>query len=209
MPDIRALVRRFQKDHRDLDRSDLLELVRELWSKPVHERRVAAVVLLDAYGDLLVAADVALLERLVREAKTWALVDGLAVDVLGKLVLSHPQVERNLDRWARDDDFWVRRAALLALIKPIRRGSQFERLGRYADLMLEEKEFFIRKAIGWAFREAAKQRPEEVYSWLASRTHRVSGITIREAVKYLEPEARASLVAAYEQGRPLDVRSVE
>ena len=51
--------------------------------------------------------------------------------------------------------------------------------------MLEEKEFFIRKAIGWVLREAGKRRPDEVAAWLAPRTGRASGVTMREAVKYL------------------------
>jgi hypothetical protein len=46
-----------------------------------------------------------------------------------------------------------------------------------------------------------KQRPDEVYEWLAPRTARVSGVTIREAVKYLEPQQREVLMAAYKEKR--------
>jgi 3-methyladenine DNA glycosylase AlkD len=59
--------------------------------------------------------------------------------------------------------------------------------------MLGEQEFFIRKAIGWVLRETAKSRPDEVYEWLAPRIDRASGVTVREAVKYLDPEQRARL----------------
>ena len=51
--------------------------------------------------------------------------------------------------------------------------------------MLEEREFFIRKAIGWVLREVAKRRPELVTTWLTPRVHRASGVTFREAIKYL------------------------
>jgi 3-methyladenine DNA glycosylase AlkD len=51
--------------------------------------------------------------------------------------------------------------------------------------MLEEKEFFILKAIGWILREVSKKRPELVRDWIASRDARMSGVTRREAVKYL------------------------
>ncbi|MEA2447730.1 MAG: hypothetical protein QOK47_1367, partial [Actinomycetota bacterium] len=56
---------------------------------------------------------------------------------------------------------------------------------RNADLMLEEKEFFIRKAIGWVLREMSKRRPEEVRDWIEPRADRASGVTLREARKYL------------------------
>jgi 3-methyladenine DNA glycosylase AlkD len=35
--------------------------------------------------------------------------------------------------------------------------------------MLDEREFFIRKAIGWVLRDTARQRPALVYDWRAAR----------------------------------------
>lgn len=171
----------------------LVALAEALWAEPVHERRACAAFLLDARVDLLGPGDLPLLERLVRESRTWALVDVLAGDVLGGLLVRHPEAAVQLDRWAADDDFWVRRAALLAQIEPLKAGAGFERFGGYADAMLDEKEFFIRKAIGWVLRETAKRRPDEVYAWLQPRAARASGVTMREAVKYLPPEQRAAL----------------
>ncbi len=102
-----------------------------------------------------------------------------------------------LDRWAVDDDFWLRRSALLALLLALRRGAgDFPRFSRYADMMLEEKEFFIRKAIGWALRDTARKRPAMVYEWLLPRVALLSGVTLREAVKPLSEAQRAVLLAA-------------
>jgi 3-methyladenine DNA glycosylase AlkD len=135
----------------------------------------------------LTPADVPLLERMLREARTWALVDVLAAAVVGPLYVAHPAaLGKVLDRWAGDDDFWIRRAALLALLLPLRAGAgDRARFSRYADAMLEEKEFFIRKAIGWVLREVSKRDPAWVTAWLRPRAARCSGVTWREAVKYL------------------------
>ena len=103
-----------------------------------------------------------------------------------------------LDRWSVDEDFWLRRTSLLALLPGLRRGEgDFERFGRYADGMLEEKEFFIRKAIGWVLRDTGRKRPELVADWLAPRVGRMAGLTLREAVKHLPPERRDALLTAY------------
>jgi hypothetical protein len=64
------------------------------------------------------------------------------------------------------------------------------------------REFFIRKAIGWVLREAGKRRPGEVVTWLEPRVHRASGVTMREAVKYLSASDRERLLTAYREGRP-------
>lgn len=63
--------------------------------------------------------------------------------------------------------------------------------------MLHERELFIRKAIGWVLREAGKQRPQAVTDFLRPRVDSVSGVTIREAVRYLHPVDRDALMAAY------------
>ena len=200
---IRAEVKAAARAGPDLDHDRLLALVEALWSRPVFERRMAATVLLELRTDLLTVDDLPLVERLLRESHTWALVDGLAVDVVGAVLAADPDRTMTvLDRWSTDDDFWIRRSALLAWLRPLRHGAPLDRFLGYADAMLDEKEFFIRKAIGWVLREVGKRRPEEVSRWLAPRTHRASGVTMREATKYLPDADRERLMLAYREKRP-------
>jgi 3-methyladenine DNA glycosylase AlkD len=196
MPAIRAAVRSVV-GNASLGHDDVVALVEELWAVPVHERRQAAVEVLEANGPVLRAGELPLLERLLRESRTWALVDGLAASVVGPLVEREPTLGTALDRWARDEDFWIRRSALLSTLLALRRGEgDFDRFARYADAMLEEKEFFIRKAIGWVLRDTARKRPDLVFAWLLPRASRASGVTLREAVKPLSEEQRATILAA-------------
>ena len=184
----------------ELDRGEVVSLATELWSKEIFERRMAAVILLELHVEALGPGDLDTIEELVRESKTWALVDGLAGDVAGGIALRH-KVKRKLDGWAKDPDFWVRRSSLLAELKPLKNGAPFAPVAARADALLDEREFFIRKAIGWVLRETSKKRPDEVYDWLAPRTHRASGVTMREAVKYLDKQHAARLMRAYKEGR--------
>ena len=185
------------------DRDGTLELVGALWRRRIFELRAAAVEILRARAGLLRARDLRGVEPLIRDSHTWALVDPLAIHVTGAVLVRFPRVGAELDRWAGDADFWMRRAALLALLLPLRRGAgDFERFSRYADAMLEERECFVRKAIGWALREAGKGRPELVAGWLAPRARRASGVTVRETVRYLPEAERCGLLAAYRARRP-------
>ena len=180
-----------------LSHDDLVGVVEALWQESVHERRMAAAELLAMNVDRLGYDDAALLERLLRESRTWALVDVLAASVVGDLVERDERFGAVLDRWAGDGDLWIRRSALLALLVPLRKGvGDFERFGRYADAMLDEREFFIRKAIGWVLRDTARKRPDMVYKWLLPRAARASGVTVREAVKPLSEAQRRSVIAA-------------
>ena len=190
-------VRRIVRDVGLLEHDVLVGVVEGLWAQPLHEHRVAAVELLTAHVAALDPADLPLVERLIRGSGTWALVDALAANVAGPLLERHGEPAAVLDRWAADPDFWIRRSALLALLRPLRRGDgDFVHFARYADAMLDEREFFIRKAIGWVLRDTARKRPELVFDWLLPRAGRASGVTLREAVKYLPEDQRAAILAA-------------
>lgn len=198
VPGIRRELRAFSGSNRGIGRAEVLGVVEGMWERPVNELRMGSVLLLEGFAGMLLPGDAALIERMIRESKTWAYVDNLAASVMGPLVEANPGLMETLDRWAEDEDFWVRRSAMLALLLPLREGrGDLERFFRYADSMLDEREFFIRKAIGWVLRETSKKRPEEVREYLASRIGRVSGLTLREGAKRLPEGEREALLEAY------------
>ena len=196
LSEIRRVVRDFLSAHPDLTHDELVSLTRVLWANPVHECRMSAVMLVEVAAPRLAPDDLALLETMIRGSRTWAYVDALASNVAGSLLARFPELASRIDRWAVDDNFWVRRSALLAMILPLKQGAAFETFAGYADAMLEEKEFFIRKAIGWVLRDTGKRRPLEVYEWVLPRASRASGVTLREAVKYLDPAQRQEVLEA-------------
>lgn len=203
VPVLRKAVKARLRETPDLDHHAVVAIVEALWDSKIFERRAAAVEVLAARPQLLEPVDLPLIERMLRQSKTWALVDGLAIDTVGMLLQRHPAIQRELDRWATDEDFWIRRSALLAHLRPLKRGDgDFETFGRQADTMLEEREFFIRKAIGWVLRDMSRKRPQLVIDWIAPRTARASGVTMREVVRHLPEADRERLMTAYREGRP-------
>jgi 3-methyladenine DNA glycosylase AlkD len=166
------------------------------------EQRIAAVELLRLRVRDLTSADLATIETLIRAGAGWALVDPLAGDIAGQIVLRDTSGWRDIDRWADDQDFWVRRSALLSLLQGIRAGQpDLTRFDRYATPMLGEKEFFIRKAIGWVLRDLSKKDPAYVIGWTERHLTEMSGVTFREAVRRL-PDADAARLIQQRSDRP-------
>ena len=200
LPALRTTVKTWARDEAMSGRDQTLALASELWSSPLFELCLASVELLKFRVKELGPADLAQIEPMIRTSLTWALVDPLATDVVGSIVARYPEREQTgiaLDAWATDHDFWVRRAAMLSQLRIVRdRHGDATRFLGYADMMLDEKEFFIRKAIGWVLRDMSRQRPDLVNDWLEPRIKRTSGVTIREAVKYLSPTQREQLLRA-------------
>ncbi|XAS69447.1 DNA alkylation repair protein [Micrococcaceae bacterium Sec5.7] len=125
---VRGTVRDAGRRHPGLTHDQITALSSELWAVPVFERRLAAIVLLQSNVRLLTNSDLTRMESFVRDARLRALVDPLAVDVIGPMIeeLEEPgrtRAEGVLDRWAADADIWLRRAAVLSPLRALRAGA--------------------------------------------------------------------------------------
>jgi 3-methyladenine DNA glycosylase AlkD len=191
---IRAAVREYDVAHPDLSRAELRAVAETLYATDVHELHASAIGVLEQDRVALIDPDLPWLIALVRRSKTWAYVDWIAPKVIGDVIARDPRSRKRLAAWARDDDLWVRRAALLAEHDALRAGAgDFALWSRLAASMLDEREFFIRKAIGWVLREVSKKRPALTYEFLRTHGGRVSRLSLQEGAKYLAPPQREAL----------------
>jgi 3-methyladenine DNA glycosylase AlkD len=188
----KAVAELVAEEGKGLDRARLVALAAASWKEPVWELRSLAIGLLEKRVGLLGPDDLPLIERLTREGANWALCDWLSIHVAGPILAAHPKELRHLDRWAKDKDLWVRRLALTCQRNALSKGTaDWARFCRIADGMLHEKEFFIRKAVGWMLREACKADPEAVAAYVAPRASRMSALTLREATRRLPEHLQA------------------
>ena len=193
-PELRGLLRPLFADtalvpsSRDAWEADVCAL----WDHAAYrEERYAAIALTGhrvarAWQD---PAVLPLYRHLVVSGAWWDLVDVVAADRVGPVLLRHRAAVTPLLRAdAGDDDLWVRRVAILAQLKH-REVTDLSLLADVIDAHLEGslhgREFFVRKAIGWALRQHARVDPEWVRGFVESRGNRLSGLSRREALKHL------------------------
>jgi 3-methyladenine DNA glycosylase AlkD len=127
------------------------------------------------------------LQALLLQDAWWETVDGLSAviaDVMHATVQQNPNAAATMDVWHTHPSHWVRRSAMLHQLG-WRLDTDTTRLFGYATQLADEKEFFIRKAIGWALRDYARWNPQAVTDFLVEHRARLSGLTVREAAKHL------------------------
>ena len=164
---VRGTVRDASRKFRGLSHDEITALASELWSAAVFERRLAAVVLLQSNVGLLVVSDLTRLEGFVRDGRLRSLVDPLATDVIGPLVERLDDTGRArayvaLDRWATENNVWLRRAALLSPLRALRAGrGDPDRFARQARAVLAEpySSDIVDEAIDTVLEALAKQQP--------------------------------------------------
>lgn len=159
--------------------------IAHLWDTAAHkELRYAAIELAayQPYQRFISMALVPLYRRLVQDGAWWDTVDALAGRVAVLLAAYPVPLAKTLRAWAKQDNIWLRRVAIIAQVGARDTTDQallYDCIGPSID----SKQFFLRKAIGWALREYAKANPGEVRRYLGAHQAILSPLSVREAEK--------------------------
>ena len=180
------ILRRLVAEFRPADRVEYEALVLGLWDLPHREEKYLALGVAQHFRSCVDTASLPLYRRLIVEGAWWDLVDGVATNLVGHLVVHQPaEVWPEVERWIDDADMWLRRSAIICQVGAKER-TDVGRLFSFCAARVEEKEFFIRKAIGWALREYAKTDPQAVARFAIEHRDRLSGLSFREATKHIQ-----------------------
>lgn len=115
----------------------------------------------------------------------WDHVDEVATHPLRDLLQAFPrEMKKTMRAWSRDDDMWRRRSSIICQVG-LRGATDVDLLHACIQPSIGSKEFFLRKAIGWALRDLAKTDPDGVALYVKEHEHELSGLSKREALKHL------------------------
>jgi 3-methyladenine DNA glycosylase AlkD len=125
-----------------------------------------------------------LYEHMIVTGAWWDYVDEIASRRVGPLLLAYPdKIAPVMRAWSRDPDLWRRRTSIICQLAAKER-TDVPLLAECLEAGIGEKDFFIRKAIGWALRQHARIDPDWVRTFVASHPG-LSPLSVREATKHL------------------------
>jgi 3-methyladenine DNA glycosylase AlkD len=163
---------------------DLAAFALGCWERPEREYQYVACDYLRTHVAVPGAEFIEVTRTLITTKPWWDTIDALATRLVGGLVQRHPALLATMDAWSVESDMWLIRTAFLhqLLYGP---ATDTTRLFGYCERQAQHKDFFVRKAIGWALRQYARTDPEAVRAFVAANRSRLSPLSIREATKHL------------------------
>jgi 3-methyladenine DNA glycosylase AlkD len=182
----KPIFKRAIEEHPLPDAASWSATVRHLFHEASYrEEWYGAVAVLEhpRYRDHRTLDALPLYEELIVGGASWDVVDEVATGPLRDLVTAHPEkMATRMREWSLSPNLWKRRSSIICQVGR-RRASDLRLLYDCIEPNLAERDFFIRKAIGWALRDYAWVDPGEVVRYVAANESRLSGLSRREALK--------------------------
>ncbi len=185
MPQLRAICKRVFAEHALASCEEWQAAVLELWrGAKFREERYAAMELAGQkrYAEYRTPNVMPMFEEMIVAGAWWDYVDEVA-HLVGQLLRANRKQMRPVMRaWSTDENLWKRRVSITCQIS-FKRDTDLTLL--YANIKpnLADRDFFIRKAIGWALRAYAWTDPDEVARYVRAHEAQLSGLSRREALK--------------------------
>jgi 3-methyladenine DNA glycosylase AlkD len=202
-PDQRRLWREIFSAHPLSSFAEWEDVALELWRDAAfREERYAAIALTDLkrYAAFRTPTAIPMFEEMIVTGAWWDYVDAIASHHLGDILRAEQRAGKSdrvgalMRRWARDRDLWKRRAAILCQIR-FKKDTDLDLLYACLEPNLQTsntapprrddvtRDFFIRKAVGWALRQYAWVNPREVRRYVAAHRDGLSKLSVREAMR--------------------------
>jgi 3-methyladenine DNA glycosylase AlkD len=160
------------------------QLVQDLWNEPQRELHYFALEILFKYKNEYQKEDLKFFEKLITENSWWDSIDFIAPNILGVYFKKFPGMRKEtIGGWLESENIWLQRSALLFQLK-YKEELDKALLTYVIDRLNNEKEFFIRKAIGWILREYSKVNPDWVTKYVEKTT--LQPLSRKEALKVIE-----------------------
>ena len=181
-PERRKIFKNFFKEYKNEEKIDW-EFVNKCWENKHREFQYIAADYLKNMKDKLTIDDIPKFKRLILKKSWWDTIDNLDMTI-GALALKDSNVDKILLEWSLDENIWLRRIAIdHQLLR--KEKTNTELLEKILKNNLEQTEFFINKAIGWALRDYSKTNPKWVKNFIEKNKEKMAKLSIKEASKYL------------------------
>ncbi len=168
------------KNNKEIDK----EFVVKFFNKDYREFQYIAIDYLIKMKKYFLKEDIYFIKDLIITKSWWDTVDLIASNLLGEICKKYPSlIDEQIVFWINDENMWLRRSSIIFQLR-YKENTNLEILQKSIESNIDDDEFFIQKAIGWALREYSKTD----YKWVLNfiNNHNLSKLSKRETEKYIK-----------------------
>ncbi len=173
------ILRQISKKYSDLSKTNILIL---LYSS-INEERLLALFIMVLRFKREKEEMISLFLENIEQVNAWNLVDSSAHLILGAYLEDKDRSQ--LVEMAKSDNFWIRRISMVATWWFIRK-KDLDWTFKLAEILYQDKEDLIQKAVGWMLREAGKKDEPRLIAFLEQYSTQMPRTMVRYATEKLD-----------------------
>jgi len=120
----------------------------------------------------------------------WGACDHICGSILGYLLKDYPELFTKTTKWTKSKNRWLRRAAAVSLIIPVRNGKMLDKVFKTADILLMDEDDMVQKGYGWMLKEAGNRFEKEVFEYVMKNRKVMPRTALRYAIEKMPAQKR-------------------
>jgi 3-methyladenine DNA glycosylase AlkD len=169
VPELRTLAKRLHEEH-SLDK--FYKTFNKLWKSGYHEEMSLALHTLQLYEKEFNLKTWNFIKPKLKDIKSWDQADAIATEIIGPILIKEPKLKKEIIKMSKNKNFWIRRIAIVSTLLIIKQNN-ISLTMNLAKNYLTDKEPYIQKATGWMIREAGKQKPKEIETFIKKNINKM------------------------------------
>ncbi len=196
VPTVDRMAKAYLPELERRSKQDVFALCEELWQSGYMEEALIACTWSHSVHKAYAPEDIGVFERWVALYVTnWATCDTFCNHSVGDLIDMYPILANNLQRWARAETRWMRRAAAVSFIVPASRGRFLENVFQIADILLLDSDDLVQKGYGWMLKAASEAHQQQVFDYVMRNKSMMPRTALRYAIEKMPRDLKDKAMA--------------
>jgi 3-methyladenine DNA glycosylase AlkD len=193
---VMAIANKYWKDVRLREKREILLLCEELYRSGFLEEAFIVSAWVRNLSERFEPCDLAVFKRWIDIWITnWAACDGFCNHAVGDFIKRYPERIGDLRQWAVSPNRWMRRAACVSLIVPVKNGEFLKEAFELADLVMTDPDDMVQKGYGWLLKEASRNHTGEVFAYVVRNKEKMPRTALRYAIELMPKELKAEAMS--------------
>lgn len=183
-PIVHKLSKTYLKEIKSLDKTEIYNLCDILWQSGYLEESIVACDWVYALRKEFAHSDFEIFKKWIyNNVNNWASCDTFCNHTIGDFVMKYPDFLNELLTFTQSENRWVKRAAAVSLIIPMRKGIFLNTALEIADRLLLDNDDMVQKAYGWMLKVAFSKHPEDIYNYVFKNKSVMPRTALRYAIE--------------------------
>jgi 3-methyladenine DNA glycosylase AlkD len=182
------IAKKYWNEIKDKNKNEIFELCEELYTSDYTEEAFIVSFWGMNFKELSrsESGDLTVFEKWIKTyVNNWAKCDGFCNHAVGDLIAKYPDKVKELRKWAKSDNRWLRRASAVALIVPAKKGEFLKEVFEICDTLLIDNDDMVQKGYGWLLKEESRTHQKEVFEYVLENKHKMPRTALRYAIELM------------------------